>query len=186
MGFGGYVSYILLNNYVFNPQQHTCLAINDRNVHECGIAAKLPGHDNPYCTTNCPGGGGGGGGVNPTPNVGFSLGGLAGFGSAASTGTGTNTDPHQNQQLMQDILDALGWIALSGNSGPDCRPPPQTYRNEEGFLPKQSDPTYYTEYDLYASMVSLERIILGKAGEVLYTPTTHPCKPGYGSFTRIR
>ncbi|MFT4036160.1 MAG: ribonuclease domain-containing protein [Patulibacter sp.] len=60
--------------------------------------------------------------------------------------------------------------------------PPGTYGNRSGALPKQTDPHYYTESDVWpnAGRRDSERIVRGKHGEVWYSPDH------YGTFRRIR
>jgi filamentous hemagglutinin len=57
------------------------------------------------------------------------------------------------------------------------------HRNREGKLPRQADREYYREYVVRTpglKEVGPQRLIIGKAGEVFYTPDH------YRSFTRVR
>lgn len=58
-----------------------------------------------------------------------------------------------------------------------------THRNREGKLPRQADREYYREYVLRTpglKEVGPQRLIIGKAKEVYYTPDH------YQTFTRVR
>lgn len=57
------------------------------------------------------------------------------------------------------------------------------FGNTQGKLPPKSDPSYYTESDIYPNAKGsrgAERIVVGKGGEVYYT-LDH-----YNTFIRLR
>lgn len=56
------------------------------------------------------------------------------------------------------------------------------FQNVNGTLPRQADPRYYTEMDVWAGTGprGTERLVTGRGGEVYYTPNH------YESFVRLR
>lgn len=65
----------------------------------------------------------------------------------------------------QETIQKVGKGDISGLE-------PHTFKNKEGYLPKNSDPKYYTAYDVKAEGVSergVDRLIIGKNGETYYT-----------------
>lgn len=88
--------------------------------------------------------------------------------------------PFKNTDLIQRVSRALTRIAQGAKMYSRDGIP---FQNREGLLPSQG-PGYYTEYTVEPASGGAgrgaERLVLGKGGEVYYTPNH------YGSFVRIQ
>ncbi len=94
-------------------------------------------------------------------------------------------DDARNTQIHKvvDSLDATGKPPVGVKQGKTKGRPKGEFANKQNKLPPKSDPSYYTESDVFPNPKSqrgTERIVTGKGGEVYYTPDH------YDSFVRLR
>ena len=96
-----------------------------------------------------------------------------GSNSGSSSGSGSGSDPEIAKALERAKTKK---IKFPGHDG-------KTFENYNNQLPHNADPDYYTEWAVETPGVSglgLRRLVIGKGGEVYYSPDH------YESFQRIR